>query len=342
VSQTRRDLVVVGASAGGVEALRVLVAGLPEDLSAAVVVVLHIPASGPSVLPSILQRAGQLPVRHVADRDQLLPGHVYVAPPDRHVVVVDGGLALSAGPRENGHRPAVDVLFRSAAWSHGPRAIGVVLSGGLDDGTSGLAAIQRLGGVGLVQDPNDALHPGMPRNAIDGARPRFVAPVVELPPLIEMLLNEDIGELAPTLEPDWETQLSLLRDDPRPLDERPGVSSGISCPDCHGVLFQIDDEPPRFRCRVGHAWSIESLVAEEALAVDNSLWTALRSLEEQATIAAREAERAAESGRVDVAKRYERKHHESHAASGVIRRLLAEIASASDTPQDIGPEAPAS
>jgi len=330
VPPTRRDLVVVGASAGGVEALRALVAGLPADLSAAVVVVLHIPASGPSVLPSILQRAGNLPVKHVADRDVLTSGNVYVAPPDRHVVVVDGALALSKGPRENGHRPAVDVLFRSAAWSHGPRAIGVVLSGGLDDGTSGLAAIQRLGGVGLVQDPSDALHPGMPRSAIDGATPRFVAPVAELPKLIESLLNEDIGDLTPSLEPDWETQMSLLRDDPRPLDQRPGVSSGISCPDCHGVLFQIDDEPPRFRCRVGHAWSIESLVAEEALAVDQALWTALRSLEEQATIAAREAERASEAGRAEAAERYDRKHSESHAAGAVIRQLLADISSGSE------------
>ena len=176
-AQTGHDLVVIGASAAGVEALKTVAANLPADLHASVVAVLHLPAGGTSVLPSILDRAGPLPAKPANDGEPLEPGTIYVAVPDCHVQVEDGRLQVQGGPRENGHRPAIDPLFRSAAHSHRERTIGVILSGALDDGARGLRAIKAHGGMTLVQDPETALHPGMPRAAI-----RSVAPDRVLPP----------------------------------------------------------------------------------------------------------------------------------------------------------------
>lgn len=189
-----RDVVVVGASAGGVEALRALISGLPADFPAAVLVVLHVPSGTRSALPSILQRAGKLPAKQAEEGDQVRPGHVLVAGPDQHMIVHDGKVTLSRGPAENGHRPAIDVLFRSAAQVSGPRVVGVVLSGALDDGTAGLAAIRSRGGIGVVQHPDEALHPSMPRSAIEGAAPEHVVPVTEMPALLQRLAAEEVGD----------------------------------------------------------------------------------------------------------------------------------------------------
>ena len=195
-----RDLVVVGASAGGVEALRTLVAGLPADLPAAVLVVLHVSPYGGSVLPAILSRAGRLPARHAVSGDELRYGQILVAPPDRHLLVVDGHVSLTRGPRENGHRPAVDVLFRTAAHTRAGRVIAVVLSGVMDDGSAGVVAVRQRGGAVAVQDPDDALYPGMPRGAMRVVNPDGCAPVADLAPLIVDLCATD-APAAPSRRP---------------------------------------------------------------------------------------------------------------------------------------------
>lgn len=173
----RHDIIVVGASAGGVEALARLVGHLPGDLAASVFVVTHIPANAPSLLPEILARAGSLLASQARDGEVWRPGHVYVAPPDHHLLLQDGVMRLSHGPKENYARPAIDVLFRSAAREYGPRVAGVVLTGTLYDGTGGLIAVKRAGGVAIVQDPGEARFPDMPRSAIEGDHPDFVLPL---------------------------------------------------------------------------------------------------------------------------------------------------------------------
>jgi len=319
-----RDLVVVGASAGGVEALRKLVAGLPANLPAAVVVVLHIPAYSRSALASILGRAGPLPVAQASEDSVLVPGQILVAPPDRHVLVADGHVTLSRGPRENGHRPSIDVLFRSAARAAGSRVIGVVLSGTLDDGTAGLVAIRQRGGVSVVQDPDDAAYAGMPLSAVEGDSPDAVLPVEDIPVLLRRLVGSRADQPARPVSELMDVTVDMATPREDALDaERRGVPSAFACPDCHGVLFEIDEgQLRRFRCRVGHAWSANSLAAQQTAAVEGALWTALRALEEKATLADRMARSAEARGHAMTASTFAEQALEARDAAITLRDLI--------------------
>jgi two-component system, chemotaxis family, protein-glutamate methylesterase/glutaminase len=284
-----RDIIVVGASAGGVEALQRLVSRLPADFRGSLFVTVHFPGHGTSTLPRILSRAGPLSAVHPANDEAILPGRVYVAPPDFHLLFARNHIRLARGPRENRNRPAVDPMFRSAAIEYGPRVIGVVLTGNLDDGTAGLRAIKRYGGLGVVQDPADALFPSMPLSALDHVKVDRVATLTDLPGVLLELSSMPITK----------PQVSIMNDDVREnafaaadlkvmeeSDKHPGEVSAYSCPDCGGVLWEIKDgEFARFRCRVGHAWTGEALLAEKSDGVDDALWEALRALEESAALA---------------------------------------------------------
>jgi two-component system chemotaxis response regulator CheB len=321
----RRNVIVIGASAGGVETLRTLVAGLPADLPATVLVVLHVPPYGGSVLPAILTRSGPLPARHPAQREPLAESVIWVAPPDQHLVVAGDHVVLTRGPRENGHRPAVDVLFRTAARAAGARVIGVVLSGTLDDGTAGLTAIAGQEGVTVVQDPEDALYPGMPSNAIAQVPVDHVVPVSEMAALLVRLCKEEAVEVDPPVSSllKIEADMALMDDDAMNQAERPGRPSGFSCPDCNGVLWTIrDGELVRYRCRVGHAWSAESLFGEQSEQLDGALWMALRGLEEKAALARTLGERALERHSKLTASRFAYQAEEATRAASVIRSLL--------------------
>jgi two-component system chemotaxis response regulator CheB len=324
----RRDVVVVGASAGGVEALRVLLGSLPLDFPAAVLVVLHMPATGRSALPDILDRSCPLPVHRATSESELQPGTVTVAVPDHHLIVVGNRLLLSRGPRENGHRPAVDVLFRTAARALGPRVVAVVLSGALDDGTAGVIAVRARGGVGVAQDPDDAIYPSMPMHAIEVASVDHVAPVAKMGSLLVDLCTEEVD---PTVASgsseliDMETAVAAF--DPEALndDDRPGTPSGFGCPSCHGALFTITEGGmERFRCRVGHAWSPQALAAEQNEALEGALWMALRGLEERAALSLRMGERAQQRGHPHTAESFRQRHDEAQQAALLIRRLLQE------------------
>jgi two-component system chemotaxis response regulator CheB len=321
----RRNVIVIGASAGGVEALRSLVKALPADLPAAVLVVLHVPAYGGSVLPAILQRSGQLRARHPDDGERLAEGEILVAPPDHHLVIHDSRVHLTRGPRENGHRPAIDVLFRSAARAVGARAIGVVLSGVLDDGTAGLAAIAAQGGMAVAQDPRDAMYPAMPLSAIEHVRVEHVASAEQLGQLLAELCKEEFPEVdvAPSDLMEIETDLAMMDDEAMNQHERPGRPSGFSCPDCNGVLWEIHDgDLVRYRCRVGHAWSSESLFGEQAQQLEAALWMALRGLEEKAALARTMGERAHERNSPLTEARFAEQADEASRAATLIRSML--------------------
>ncbi|WP_199506094.1 chemotaxis protein CheB [Geodermatophilus sp. TF02-6] len=338
---TQRDLVVVGASAGGVEALRDLLGGLPADLPAAVLVVLHMPSNGRSSLPRILDRVCALPVRPARDDEPLQPGTVTVCVPDRHLLVTGDRVALSRGPRENGHRPAVDVLFRSAARSAGPRVVGVVLSGALDDGTAGTIAIRARGGVVVAQAPGDAMYPSMPLHALEIGRADHEAPVAEMPALLNRLLTEkiDVEDAPPPSQlMETETAMAELDGDAYEDDDRPGRPSGFGCPTCHGALFAIEEGGmERYRCRVGHAWSPEALAEEQSQALEGALWMALRGLEERAALSMRMGRRAEEHGNRHSALRFQRRHDEAQQAAALLRGLLhrGEL-SAEALPDEVG------
>jgi two-component system, chemotaxis family, protein-glutamate methylesterase/glutaminase len=313
------DVVVVGASAGGVEALRTLVAALPPDLPAAVLVVLHIPRGAPSALPAILDRAGPLPARRVIDGERLVYGRVYVAPADHHLLLVDGRIRLSRGPTENGHRPAVDPLFRSAARAYGPRVVGVVLSGSRDDGAAGAAAVAGQGGVVVVQDPAEALHPSMPEAVMRHTTVDHVLPAAKIGPLLAELSGRTVTATDPVDDGLLNAEVEMAETMPVTTDQLGAPPSGFACPSCGGALFEIEKRPlPRFRCRVGHAWSPESLLAEQGEAVERALWVALRALEEKAALGSRLYRAWAE---------------EADQAGGLIRNLIGRLGDAGDGPE---------
>src|SRR5215204_3532725 len=290
----KHDVIVIGASTGGVEALTRVVADIPRDVRASILVVLHI-SRGRSLLPEILTRAGRLPAAHPTDGEPLQYGRIYVAPPDHHVLVEDGAVRVVHSASENGVRPAVDPLFRSAARAYGPRVLGVVLTGALDDGAAGIVAVKEGGGITIVQDPEEALSPGMPRASINTGRVDHVLPLRDIPLLLSALVEEDATAppgLRPSshlraLEPDLATPPLAVNP-----EDRPGRPSVFSCPECHGVLWEVDEGGLlRFRCRVGHVYSPDSMMAAQTDEVDRALWTALRTLEERAALSYRLAER---------------------------------------------------
>jgi two-component system, chemotaxis family, protein-glutamate methylesterase/glutaminase len=285
----------------------------------------HFPPEGTSVLPQILQRAGRLPAAHARDAEPLEPGRIYVAPPDRHLLVMPGHLHVTKSAKENGLRPAADPLFRSAARYYGPRVIGVVLSGNLNDGTMGLLAVRERGGITVVQDPADALYPGMPSSAVEHVQPDHVRPLEEIGPLLVRLVAEPSEEIAIMEHEHGPVDASVLS----ALDGLPDTvveqapPSGFTCPECHGALWETQEaEMVQFRCRVGHSFTLESLLTERSSEVESALWTALTALEERIHLAKRLARRMRDRGNELTATRYEGDIREASESAGVLRHLL--------------------
>jgi two-component system chemotaxis response regulator CheB len=327
----QRDLIVVGASAGGVQALQRLVAELPPELPAAVLVVLHMMSSANSVLDQILDRAGPLPVTPARDGERVERGHVYVAPPDRHLLLRGPYVHLSPGPRENGHRPAIDPLFRSAARAFGPRAVGVILSGNLDDGTDGLRLIGERGGATVVQDPDDAAYSGMPRSAIEYVGPDAVAPLAEIGDVLLELVDAPLGPVAeagvedPGSQPIDLVEVELGRE---PAEGRPSL---LSCPDCGGVLMERDEGAVvRFACQVGHSYSPDSLVEQQGAALESAMWNAVRTLQERADLLRRMSRRAERSGSTDTRERLARRAEGVSEQAEVIRETILQLRGVED------------
>jgi two-component system, chemotaxis family, protein-glutamate methylesterase/glutaminase len=325
--QIFRDIVVIGASAGGVEALDRLVAGLEPELPAAIFVVLHLPATGNSMLPQILARAGKLPASAPTDCERPERGHIYVAPPDRHMLLVGQRVRLSGGPRENGHRPAVDPLFRSAARTYGPRVIAIVLSGNLDDGAAGARLVKERGGIVLAQDPQDALYPDMPAHTAEVTGVDAVVPAEAMPALIGQLLEEPVAERGE--EPVEEREEREDRDLAASELALEGAPSELSCPECGGQLWERDEGPlVRFACRVGHVFSPERLIAKHGKELERALWSALRSLEERADLYRRMARRARIGS--SVRRRFEDRAEGAEQHAIAVREAMAKLTGVGD------------
>lgn len=318
------DVVCIGASAGGVEPLKLIVRALPSGFPAAVFVVLHVPEEGTSALPSILSRAGNLPAIHAVEDDPIRPGRIYVAPPGFHLALEPERMRLLRGARENGHRPAIDPLFRSAALSHGARTVGVVLSGLLDDGTVGLREIKRAGGTAVVQDPKDTEWPSMPMSALANVAVDHKLPARAIGPLlVDLAARATTGGGAPG--GDLVRTVSELRNITMHMEEseKPGSPSPYSCPECGGVLWEMrDGELLRFRCRVGHAYTSDALSSHQADIVEKALWTALRALEEQSALKRRLADRARRNGHDAVARDLEARGQDLALQAREVRDLL--------------------
>ena len=281
-----RDIVVIGTSQGGVAALLALVKALPADFPAPVFVVMHVPPDSPSLLPQLLSAGSALAARHPQNEEVVEAGVIYVARPDHHLLLEGNRVLVTRGPKENRFRPSIDALFRSAAYTYGPRVIGVVLTGYLDDGTAGLWSVQRLGGVAVVQDPRDAEQPSMPTNVLEFVAADYVLPLAEL----AALLNRLTRERAPAKTRLSAAELDLLKIEFTIAKQGGGFELGIidkgrltpfTCPDCHGALTQlIEGRLIRYRCHTGHAYSVSSLLSEVTESVESMLYQAMRGLEE--------------------------------------------------------------
>ena len=323
---------VIGASSGGVEALMGLAGGLPGDLPATVFVVVHLSEESPSVLPKILDRSGPLEAVRAEDGERVEKGRIYVAPPGYHMLLQDGRVRVVRGPKENRHRPAADPLFRSAAVAYGSRVVGVVLTGADGDGTAGLLAVKRRGGVAVVQDPEDALFAGMPESALKHVDVDYCLPLAKIVPLLARLSREEVppdeegAHLTVPADMEFESKMTGL--DPAGAVEggyQIGEISHFTCPECTGPLYEIQDGTlVRYRCRVGHALTAESVLDDKAEALENALYVALNTLEESASMSRMLAARAREHGQDHAAARFVQRAQKAGEQVDLIRRALSD------------------
>lgn len=337
----QRNIFAIGASAGGVETLSTLIGCLPANFPGAIFVVIHIAPTAKSVLPAILERRGLLRAIHPRDGDRIEPSVVYIAPPDHHLVVERDRVRVTRGASENGSRPAVDVLFRSAAAAYGARVTGIVLSGNLDDGTAGLVSIQRCGGTTVVQDPEEALFPGMVQSALANVDVDATLSIDGIARLMVKSATDMVSDEQCDTAGALKLEVEMAKLDPQriTIENHPGTPSGFTCPDCHGALWELSDgELVRYRCRVGHAYSPDTLLALESTAVENALWTAYRALEENAALARRMQRRAAAREQDNLARRFSAQVADLESRAEVIREVLtANRAEVTESAEELGP-----
>jgi two-component system chemotaxis response regulator CheB len=324
-----RDIVVIGASAGGVEALLELAGMLPADFPAPIFVVQHVPAYSNSILPQLLSRVSALPAKHPRSGEVIEPGTIYIAPPDHHLLVEGDHVLVTRGPKENRFRPSIDALFRSAAYTYGARVIGVVLTGYLDDGTSGLWAVQRMGGLAVVQDPHDASFPAMPTNALEYVEADHLVPLAQLAALLSRLTAEQPEVHKPSISKE---ELSLLEIEFTIAKQDNAFEMGIidkgnltpfTCPDCHGALTQlVEGNIIRYRCHTGHAYTINALLSEVTDSVESMLYQSMRGLEETKMLLQNIGNHFAKEDKTQIAEVFFRKAAETGKQARVIHKSI--------------------
>ena len=318
----QRDIIAIGGSFGSTAVLKQLLGGLPTDLPAAVMITTHMPTTSIGYLSEVLGSCSALPVSQAVDGQPVRPGRVYVAPPDRHLMVIDGMVVLGTGPRENMARPSIDPLFRSVAFSYGSRAIGVILTGLLNDGASGLHAIKRRGGLSVVQHPLDAEAPDMPRAALEAVEVDHVAAADRMAGLLASLAGTP-AEAAPAPSVDLELEVSIAagRQAGSGLLRQIAKPSPLTCPHCQGVLSEMKEHGPlRYRCQIGHAFTAEAVISAYEKSMTEAIRIAMRMMEERTELVARMARDAREQGRTAVAELYEARAAEYSGYAATLRR----------------------
>lgn len=324
----KRNIIVVGASAGGFEALKVLARDLPADFEASIFIVWHMPADVRGVLPEALNRHGAIKAVHAYDKEPIEINRIYVAPPDRHMLVEDGHVRVTKGPKENRFRPAVDPLFRSAAHSHRRRVIGVILSGALDDGTSGLWTVKHYGGVAVVQDPREAEVPSMPENALREVEVDHVVPIDGMAELLVRLSGESVDDASEVDMGDKDqigTEVRIAEQDNAFESGIMGFGplSPFTCPDCHGVLTELrDGKRPRYRCHTGHAFSSDSLLATVTENIEESMWSSIRGIEESIMLLNHMGQHLSDEHQTELAMLYFRKAREARERVEMVRQAV--------------------
>lgn len=324
---TNHHVITIGTSAGGVQALTTIIKLLPKGFPASIHIVQHMSTEAPSNLATVLEKAGQLPVAFAKDRELIQPSRIYLAPPDRHLLLEKERVRVIRGPRENRMRPAIDPLFRSAAVAYRSYATGVILTGMLDDGTAGLQAIKACGGMAIVQDPQEAKYPSMPESAISVVAVDRIVPLKEIP----QILIERVRQTPPIVReipPDLLLEVPIPQDAITPPETMAKIGTPVaqSCPSCGGPLWQIGQDPLlRYRCYVGHAFTSKALIREQSEATEKALWIALRTLEERSRLLKTMSDRYAQNGSASLAKVHQERSQEALEHSILIRNLIRNL-----------------
>ncbi len=317
------DIVVLGASAGGIEALKAVISGLPQDLPAALFAVIHIGGQSENLLAQNLARSTALRVKTVEGDEPIERGLLLVARADHHLLVLEDRVQITRGPRENLWRPSIDVLFRSAAVAHGPRVIGVILSGLLDDGSVGVVAIKRCGGIALAQEPNEATFPDMPAAAIRTGCIDHVLPIQEIGPMLARFVERPADSATPIADDlKLEADIAATGRSTRALQDKLGELSPFTCPECGGPLWKQGGGVLHFRCLIGHGYTANALLDAPGQDVDSTLWVAVRQFEQRSQLQYEMAEEQTASGHLPRAAYYQQRAVEMQAHAQVLRALL--------------------
>ena len=322
------DIMVIGASAGGVEAIPAVLKMLPRQMPAAIFAVIHISPDAPSNFPKILSRQAKMPALHPHDGQPIHKGYIYVAPPDRHLMVEENRIRVVRGPRENRHRPAIDPLFRSAALAHGPRVVGTILTGALDDGTEGLEAVKKCGGKAIVQNPEEAVVPGMPMSALRYVEVDHVLSLADIAPVLMKLARTEAKMKKTKACAEFVKEMRLLERTltNEQMEGKFGAPSSYICPECSGPLWETKGgKLPHYRCLAGHAFSPENLLAGESESIERALWTAVKTLEERASLLGRLANRARELNQSTTMASFREQAEEHVKHANVLRDILVQV-----------------
>jgi two-component system chemotaxis response regulator CheB len=321
-----QKIIVIGASSGGFEALKKIVQSLPKDFNASIFIVWHMSPDIRGILPQVFNRFDTVYAAHAYDKELIKPNRIYIAPPDHHLLVEEGKVRVTHGPKENRFRPAIDPLFRSAAYAYGNRVIGVILSGALDDGTAGLWVVKHYGGIAIVQDPNDAEVPSMPQNAMREVDVDHSVAVTELPALLIKLANEKTAKNINAMKDEkTKTEIDIAAEENalKRVVMNLGELSPFACPECHGVLSKIKEGAlTRFRCHTGHAYSVDTLLSFISEKIEDSLYNAIRGMDESIMLLNHIGDHYAEVNHSRLAALYFQKAKEAEARSALVRKAV--------------------